>query len=125
MELLLLEDMGNHNGYDRVIYGVESMDNGIYSAIDLVMSLKNKIPVVSSITVNLWGDRDSLYGMESKYYYNSYDDFMSNQNDFLEIRVETISVSGQDDLSFIMAGINLDRKTIGFSSKPKNSNRIE
>ena len=104
-----------------VIYDVEGMDKGIYSAIELVMSLKDKIPVVESITINPFSDCEWLdedKDNTKKFEYDSYDDFEANQEDFLCEEVDLIWISGIEGLNDCWVSINLETKTIAFTFKP-------
>ena len=104
-----------------VIYDVEGIDRGIYSAIELVMSLKDKIPVVESITINPFSDCEWLdedKDNTKKFEYDSYDDFEANQEDFLCEEVELIWISGIEGLNDGWVSINLETKTIAFTFKP-------
>jgi hypothetical protein len=85
------------------------------------MSLKDKIPVVDSITINPFSDCEWLdedKDNTKKFEYDSYDDFEANQEDFLCEEVELIWISAIEGLNDGWVSINLETKTIAFTFKP-------
>ena len=122
MKLNLVQDKGVTNGYHGVIYNVEGMDNGLQSAMELLNSLRERIPTVSSVVVRPMSDHSSP---QEPFCYNSYDECLANQQEFSAYNISRIGIFGWDDANEIIASINLDEKTIGFSSKPREKTPSE
>jgi len=125
MNLILKEDTGITNGRHVIIYDVEGWNNGIISAVELVMSLKEKFRGIREIEVKPASDhsvpRETMY-------YKTFEEFKQNEKDFtneyIKDYIEYINIDGidVDNLNEIIFSINPKNKTVVLGKKPLEKN---